>query len=81
MPKKAKTNELIDFEKSLQSLEELVGRMETGELSLEESLKHFEEGVKLTRQCQQALKTAEQKVSILMKKTEDAGLEAFDADE
>ena len=55
----------IDFEKSLTQLEALVDDMEQGNLSLEDSLKAFEQGVKLTRGCQQALKQAEQKVELL----------------
>lgn len=55
-----------DFEQSLAALEALVKRMEQGELSLEESLKAFEEGVKLTRECQTRLAEAEQRVSVLM---------------
>ena len=53
------------FEASLDKLEKLVEKMEGGDLSLEESLKVFEEGVKLTRECQQALTLAEQKVKML----------------
>lgn len=56
------------FEASLKKLEELVDKMESGELSLETSLKIFEEGIKLTRECQKALKEVEQKVSLLMEK-------------
>ncbi|RPG49171.1 MAG: exodeoxyribonuclease VII small subunit [Gammaproteobacteria bacterium TMED1] len=56
------------FETSLKRLEELVDEMENGELSLEASLKTFEEGIRLTRECQQALKEAEQKVSLLVEK-------------
>ena len=56
------------FETSLKRLEELVDKMENGELSLEASLKTFEEGIRLTRECQQALKEAEQKVSLLVEK-------------
>jgi exodeoxyribonuclease VII small subunit len=59
----------FDFEQALQELEQLVEQMEEGELSLEESLKHFERGIALTRSCQQALQAAEQKVQILL--TED----------
>jgi exodeoxyribonuclease VII small subunit len=55
----------IDLEKSLQELESIVETLEDGELSLEESLKHFEKGVKLSRECQAALKDAEHKVKIL----------------
>ncbi len=47
----------IDFEATLRELEELVQRMESGDLGLEESLAAFERGVKLTRQCQAALKS------------------------
>lgn len=53
---------LSDFEKSLNDLEELVRKLEQGELPLEESLAAFERGVKLTRSCQQALRAAEQRV-------------------
>lgn len=56
------------FEASLEKLESLVEQMESGDLSLDESLKLFEEGIKLTRECQQALATAEQKVNQLMEK-------------
>lgn len=63
----------IDFEKSLSELDQLVTAMETGEMSLEESLKSFEQGVKLTRECQQALQEAEQKVELLLQTT--GGLE------
>ncbi|TXH68207.1 MAG: exodeoxyribonuclease VII small subunit [Thiothrix sp.] len=54
-----------DFETSLQELEALVQKMESGELSLEESLQEFERGVQLTRQCQEALTVAEQRVRLL----------------
>jgi exodeoxyribonuclease VII small subunit len=68
----------IDFEGALRELEELVERMEQGDLSLEQSLKDFERGVALTRTCQQALQEAEQKVQILMRKDEEAGLIPFE---
>ncbi|WP_421705155.1 exodeoxyribonuclease VII small subunit [Alloalcanivorax xenomutans] len=60
------------LEESLDNLEALVERMESGEMTLEESLRAFEEGVKLTRQCQQALSRAEQKVQILLEQDPDA---------
>jgi len=69
------------LEKSLEELETLVEQLESGDLSLEEALKHFERGVKLTRECQTALKEAEQKVEILLKKTADAEPTAFDPPE
>jgi exodeoxyribonuclease VII small subunit len=58
-----------DFERSLAELEAIVEKLEQGELSLDESLRHFERGVQLTRVCQSALKQAEQKVEILMRKS------------
>jgi exodeoxyribonuclease VII small subunit len=55
----------IDFEACLQQLESIVEVLEEGNLGLEESLKSFEKGIKITRDCQQALKNAEQRVRIL----------------
>jgi exodeoxyribonuclease VII small subunit len=55
----------FDFEGSLKKLESIVNSIEKGGLSLEDSLKLFAEGVELTKGCQQALKSAEQKVKIL----------------
>ena len=67
----------FNFENALQTLEELVSSMEQGELSLEESLQAFEKGIKLTRECQRALKQAEHKVQVLLNEqgeTEDLDL-------
>lgn len=61
-------SEPLPFEKALEQLEALVEKMESGELSLEESLKSFEQGISLTQQCNQSLKTAEQTVKMLMEK-------------
>lgn len=58
---------LSEFEKSLEQLEQIVTRMEQGELSLEQSLSAFEEGVRLTRSCQETLREAEQRVSKLIR--------------
>jgi exodeoxyribonuclease VII small subunit len=69
---------LVGLEKSLEELEALVTRLESGDLPLEQALKEFERGVKLTRQCQTALQEAEQKVEILLKKTESAEPEPFE---
>ena len=68
----AKSNDLGGLEKSLEELVALVVRLEKGDLPLEQALKEFEHGVKLTRQCQSALQEAEQKVEILLKKTATA---------
>lgn len=54
-----------DFEAALAELEQIVTRLERGELSLEESLRQFERGILLTRSCQKALQQAEQKVALL----------------
>ncbi len=56
----------MDFEKKLGRLEEIVQKMERGELALEESLKLFEEGVKLSRECHTRLNEAESKVKKLI---------------
>lgn len=56
----------MDFEKKLVRLEEIVSKMEGGDVSLEDSLKLFEEGVKLSRHCQKDLEDAEQKVELLL---------------
>ena len=65
----------------MRELEELVERLEQGDLSLEESLAAFERGVTLTRACQTALKEAEQKVEILLKKAGESAVEEFTPDE
>jgi len=71
----------LDFENALNELEQLVERMEKGEISLEDSLKDFERGIELTRTCQQALKAAEQKVQILMEKGGTAEVAPFESEE
>lgn len=72
-----KKNRVSEFEKSLTELETLVERMESGELSLEDSMKQFERGIQLARACQQMLKQAELKVQQLVQKDGRATLEAF----
>lgn len=56
----------VDFEQALAALELQVQRLEGGDLPLEEALRAFEDGVRLTRHCQQALDQAEQKVRLLV---------------
>jgi exodeoxyribonuclease VII small subunit len=70
----------INLEKSLADLEDLVEELESGDLPLEKAMKKFEEGIKLTRSCQKALKDAEQKVEILLKSAGGESLEDFEAD-
>ena len=71
-----KKTDSFNFEQALENLEELVTAMEEGELSLEESLQAFEKGIKLTRECQTALKKAEQKVQVLI--NEDGDTKEFE---
>ena len=75
----AKATKKLDLEKALADLETLVERLESGDLKLDQALKEFERGVKLTRECQAALKEAEQKVEILLRKTADAEAVPFEA--
>ena len=68
----SKKTEPLDFEAALGELEALVQRMETGSLTLEESLQAFERGVKLTRRCQTALERAELRVKALLEDGSEA---------
>ena len=61
------TKKTIDLEKALGDLETLVEELESGDLPLEKAMQKFEDGIKLTRSCQSALKDAEQKVEVLLK--------------
>lgn len=64
-PEAQDASPVADFEQSMQALEELVGRMEAGQMSLEESLAAYERGVGLYRRCQAALEQAELRVRLL----------------
>jgi exodeoxyribonuclease VII small subunit len=78
VPAKPATDETpVDFERSLAELEALVERLEHGDLPLDDALKSFERGVALTRQCQGALKAAQQKVEILLNNSANAEPEPF----
>ena len=71
-----------DFEKSLVRLEEVVKRLESADLSLDEAMKFFEEGVKLSRDCQKQLEEAEGRVEILLKKADGKVIaERFDVED
>jgi exodeoxyribonuclease VII small subunit len=72
----------INLEKSIVDLETLVDELESGDLPLEKAMKKFEEGIKLTRQCQAALKEAEQKVEVLVQSAGgEEALEPFDPED
>ena len=77
----SKDKKAVDFEQQLASLEGLVNSLESGELSLEESLKSFEQGIKVARDCQAALKSAEQKVEILMRQGDELVRQPFEDNE
>ena len=69
-----------DFEQALAELEALVARLERGDLPLDEALQTFERGVELTRYCQGSLKTAQQRVEILLKRNGQQESEPFSAE-
>ena len=75
----ARKRKTVDFERSLQELEQLVERMEDGELSLEDSLAQYERGIRLGRSCQQALDEAEQRIQVLTEKDGKSELTLFEA--
>ena len=69
------------FEDALKKLEEILRKMETGDLTLEESLKSFEEGIRLSRLCAEKLDEAERRVDILLKEDEKVVLKPFSGEE
>ena len=85
MPRKpanevAEPSAVADFEASLDALEQLVGKMEAGGMSLEESLAAYERGVGLYRKCQAALEQAELRVKLLSDPLDPATAEPFQPD-
>ena len=80
--KKGEPAKKADFERSLQRLEEVVKRLESANLPLDEAMKLFEEGVELTRECQKQLEQAEGRVEILLKKADGKiAAEPFEAED
>lgn len=77
-PKPADSSQIAEFEKSLDELEKLVERMEHGDQSLDDSLKSFERGVALYRNCQGALEQAELRVKLLSDPQSPDDAEDFD---
>ncbi len=77
-PASAKTPPAVDFEHSLDELEQLVAKMEGGELSLDESLASFERGIGLFRHCQQSLQQAELRVRLLLDPEAPESAEPFE---
>lgn len=73
----AKVKSNANFEDTLSELETIVQQLEVGDLSLEASLTAFEQGVKLTKNCQDSLNQAEQKVQTLIEKQDNIELKPF----
>ena len=77
-----KTQKKQTFEASLQELEKIVRGLEEGDLSLEKSLELFEEGVKLSRECQERLNQAERRIEVLLKDEDgNPALQAIEAED
>ena len=76
-----KTKKVPDFEKSLEELESLVEQLESGDLSLDESLKQFKRGVELTRHCQGVLEKAQQTVEKLVDNADEDSAVPFETDD
>ena len=74
----AAENKPVDFEKALAELETLVERLERGDVPLDEALRAFERGVALTRHCQACLRTAQQRVEILLKRSGQPEVQPFE---
>lgn len=69
MPKKTSLN---NFEKKINEIKSIVNKMEANDLSLEDSIKHYERGMTLSKQCQQVLNEAEQKIQVYMQEAKQA---------
>jgi exodeoxyribonuclease VII small subunit len=80
--KKGKSTASIDFEKSIQELEKIVDELESGQLTLEESIIAFERGIALSKLCQKRLEAAEERVKkVLEKAGGEYDLELFEEGE
>ena len=67
----------MSFEETMQKLQEIVLELEKGTLNLDDSVKKFEEGIELSKQCNQILESAEKKINILVKKDDGIKEETF----
>jgi exodeoxyribonuclease VII small subunit len=74
-PQDSGAGETLTFEQGFEQLQALVRQLESGELSLEDSLKAFERGVKLTRLCQERLGAAEQRIELLTQVNADGSVQ------
>lgn len=69
--------ENMNFEESMEKLEKIASDLEKGDLNLEESLSKFEEGMKLSKQCNEMIENAEKKITILLQKEGEINEENF----
>jgi exodeoxyribonuclease VII small subunit len=81
MSKRSRNMAKEKFEEALERLEDIVRKMEAGDMTLEESLKAFEEGIKLARLCSRRLDEAERRVEILLKQEEELVVRPFKVEE
>ncbi|HHE3463311.1 exodeoxyribonuclease VII small subunit [Pasteurella multocida] len=81
MAKKSTEKTELDFENTLQQLEAIVTRLESGELPLESALEEFERGIRLAHLGQERLQQAEQRIQILLQKSDSAKLSDYQAEE
>lgn len=70
----------MNFEETMERLENIVQELENGKLNLDESVKKFEEGIEVSKQCNKILEEAEKKITILIKKDDEIKEEKFDID-
>ena len=68
----------MNFEDAMKALEQIANELENGELSLEQSVDKFEEGIKISKKCNEILEKAEKKISILIKDGDDIKEENFE---
>lgn len=73
--------EEMNFEETMEKLEQIANTLEKGDLSLEESLTKFEEGMKLSKKCNEILENAEKKITILLSKEGEIKEEEFNSEE
>ncbi len=82
MVQKGKSLQKLNFEEAMEKLEKIVELLESGELSLEDSVKSFEEGIELSKLCKKKLESAENRVKKIVEKAEgDLDFELFDEPE
>ena len=68
----------MNFEDAMKALEQIANELENGELSLEQSVDKFEEGIKISKKCNEILEKAEKKISILIKDGDEIKDENFE---